>query len=157
MSEKISRGIFIGEFFMIVLPLSLLLLLATILQLPNTFEFFTWYNFANSFFALAACAAVASGILISRIFIRYGSAELRNIRPILWLVSLAGVVLALAAAASKLLPPSPEYSPEDMFRDDFELFVLGLPMFIPFLHLLLERFVRRTERISANSKSVSTT
>jgi hypothetical protein len=155
MSEKMSRAILIGELFVIVLPLSVLLLFATIVQVPNSIEFLTWYNIANSFFGLAACAAVTAGILISRVFIRQGSAGLRNLRPTLWILSLVGAILALAAMVSKLLPPSPEYSPEAMFRADFELFVLGLPMFIPLSHLILERFRGKKEKLSTDSKPLS--
>ena len=157
MSEKISRGILIGELFIIVLPLSVLLLFATIVQVPNTIEFFTWYNIANSFFGIAACAALTAGILIARVFIRHGSAELQNLKPTLWILSLLGAVLTLAATVSRFLPPSPEYSPEAMFRADFELFVLGLPMFIPLSHLILERFRGRKEAIPADAKSNPTT
>jgi hypothetical protein len=155
MSEKISRGILIGELFIIVLPLSVLLLFATIVQVPNAIEFFTWYNIVNSVFALIACGAVASGILISRVFLKHGSSGLQTIKRIWWAFSFAGVMLALAAIASRLLPPSPEYSPEAMFRADFELFVLGLPMFLPLSHLILERSRGRRKKISADSKPLS--
>jgi len=155
MSEKISRGIFIGELLIIALPLSLLLLIATIFQVINTIEFLWWYNILNSLFAMVGCVAVSTGLLISRTFVKQGSLELHNLKPILWVFSFLGVALSLAASISKLLPPSPEYSTEEMFRNDFELFRLGLPMLIPLIHLILERLIRKNGKTSADSKMLS--
>ena len=155
MSEKISRRLFIGELFIIILPLSLFLFVATLIQIVSTIEYFRWHNIANALFALIACAAVTSGLLISRVFIKRGSSELQNLKPILWVFSFLGVILSLASGISKLLPPSPEYSPEEMFRNNFELFVLGLPMFIPLFHLVLEKFLRKNSKTSTDSKVLS--
>ena len=155
MSEKISRRIFIGELLIIVLPLSLLLLIATPLQVVNTIEFFRWYHILNSLFAVAACVAVSAGLLISRTFVKEGSSELHNFKPVLWIFSFFGVALSLAAGISTLLPASPEYSAEEMFRNDFELFILGFPMLIPLIHLILERFLRKDIKTSMDSKMVS--
>jgi hypothetical protein len=143
MSEKISQRIFILELIFIVFPLSLLLLFATLYVFYWTTEFFVWDNIANSLFALIACVSALSGLLIARAFIKHGSSELHNLRSIFWVFSFLGVALPIAAMVSQLLPPSPEYSVEEMFRNDFEYFVLGFPMVIPLVHLTLERYLRK--------------
>lgn len=151
MSEKLSRGIFIVELIIFVLPVAAVLLAATVLQVIATVEFFEWYNIFDAVLIAIADAATFSGLYISRVFLRHGSAGLQNIRPVWWILSLLGVILFLAAAISKLLPPAPAYSVEEMLRYDLELSLLGLPLMIPLIHLLLERFVRRSEDVSVAS------
>ncbi len=143
MSVKASRLIFIIEYIIIVVPLSLLLLVATIMKTTITIGFFNWYNITNTLFALIACAAVLSGIGIGGTFIKQGYSEIHNSKPILWVFVFLGATLSLAAGISIILPPSPEYSVQEMFRNDFELFILGFPMIIPLAHLILERFLRK--------------
>lgn len=149
MPEKISRRIYIAELIVIVLPSSLILLYATLFQISLAIQYFPWSfwgYFANSIFALLACTAVASGLLISRTFVKQGSSELHNLNPKLWFVSFLGVVLPVAAWASKSLPLSPPYSEMEDFREVFELFTIGTPMIIPFIHLILESFAGKGEQ-----------
>jgi len=144
MSEKISRRIYIIELIIIVLPSSLILLYATLFQISLVFQYFPWsfgVNFANSIMALLACSAVVSGLLISRVFVQYGSSEIQKVNPKLWFFSFTGALLPVAAWISKNLPLSPQYSEMKDFRDIFELFVFGTPMIIPLIHLVLESFV----------------
>ena len=151
MSEKLSRGLFIVELILLVLPLAALLLAATVLQLITTMEYFEWYNLADTVLVSLAAVATFSGLYISRVFLRHGSAGLQNVKPVWWILSFLGLGLVLAAGISKLLPPAPEYSVEAIFRHDLELFLFGSPLMIPLIHLLLERFVRRSEYTSTTS------
>jgi hypothetical protein len=143
MSEKISLRIFIVELILFAFPISLLLIFATIYQIMLTIDFFRLYNVANSLLALIACLAFSSGLQISETFIRKGSAELKKLKPNLWVSSLIGIVLLVAAGISILLHPSPEHSALAKFRNNFEYFFSGFPVFIPLLHLILERYFRK--------------
>jgi hypothetical protein len=148
MSEKISKRILIGELVIIVLPSSLLLLFATIYQISltiNPFPWFLWdwYNFANTLFALLACTALVSGLIISQKFLRHGKAGLDTVETKWWIFSVLGAVLAITSAVVALLPSPPEYSAEENFRQAFDSFRLGILIFIPFTHLLLEKYLRK--------------
>ena len=57
--------------------------------------------------------------------------------------SFVGIIIPIASLISMLLPPSPPYSEMDMFREDFHTFILGFPIFIPYIHLILERLLRK--------------
>ena len=148
MSEKISQRILIGELIIIVLPSSLLLLIATILQIsltidPFPWSLYGWYDLANLIFAFLACLALTSGIIVSLKFLRKGQVGLKNVETKWWIFSFLGGILAAISLFVSLLPPSPEYSAEESFREIFHSFSLGLPLFIPFTHLLLEKYLRK--------------
>jgi hypothetical protein len=149
MSQKISRSIFIAELIIIVLPSALILLIATFVQTSSTFNSFPWatpwarYDFANTAFALLACTALASGLVLSKRFLDQGRKGLDRLEKRWWLFSFAGGVLIISSAAVSSLPPAPEYSPAASFRDTFDYFRLGIPIFIPFTHLILEKYFRK--------------
>jgi len=149
MTEKISKRILIGELIVIVLPSLLLLLIATISQFSSTFDFSPtlslWYlyDLANNLFALLACTSLISGIILSLRFLRQGKAGLDTAETKWWIFSSLGGVLAITSAIVSLLPPPPEYSAEESFRRTFDLFRLGIPIFIPFTHLILEKYLRK--------------
>ena len=143
MSEKISKRIFIGELVVIVLPLSLLLLIATSQKTYSTIVYSLKHNIAITIIALASCIALLSGLMISKAFLNYGSSGLHELKPYQWILSFVGVIIPIASLISMLLPPSPPYSSMGMFRDDFHTFILGFPIFIPYIHLILERLLRK--------------
>lgn len=148
MSGKISKRILVGELIVIVLPSSLILLAFTISQIstaipPFPWSLWDWYSFGSFMIYLLACAAIISGLFISRIFIKQESSGLHNVNSRLWLVSLTGVLLVIAAWISKLSPPAQEYSAEELFRFNIEIFIFATPTLIPLLHLILERFLRK--------------
>lgn len=151
MSEKISKRILIGELIVIVLPSSLLLLIATTTQFSSTFDFSPslsiWYlyDLANNLFALLACTSLISGLILSTRFLRQGKAGLDASETKWWNFSIFGGVLAITSAIVSSLPPPPEYSAEESFRRTFDLFRLGIPIFIPFTHLILEKYLRKTD------------
>ena len=143
MPEKISKRIFIGELVVIVLPLSLLLLIATSLQIYSTIVYSLKHNIAITVIALVSCIALLSGLMISKTFLNYGSSGLHGLKPYQWMLSFVGIIIPIASLISMLLPPSPPYSEMDMFREDFHTFILGFPIFIPYIHLILERLLRK--------------
>ena len=147
MSEKISKRIFIGELVVIVLPLSLLLLIATSLQTYSTIVSSLKNNIAITVLALVSCIALLSGLMISKTFLNYGSSGLHELKPYQWILSFVGIIIPIASLISMLLPPSPPYSEMDMFREDFHTFILGFPIFIPYIHLILERLLRKNMSI----------
>jgi hypothetical protein len=128
-----------------------LLFLATVLQVITTIEYFEWYNILDTVLASIASTATISGLYISRVFVRHGPAGLQNVKLVWWLLSLMGVLLVVAAGISKLLPPAPPYSVEETIRYDLELFLFGLPIVIPLLHLFSVRFIRRSDEGSVSS------
>lgn len=143
MSEKISKGIFIAEYLIIILPLAMVLLLATLIQSYLMFEYFSWSNSSLTFFAYLACMTIIAGYVIANNFILHGTRGLHTVKTKWWTMSFIGVTLVLVAGISKFIPASPEYSFSAIFRDDFELFSSGFPIFIPFAHLLLEKYLRK--------------
>ena len=143
MPEKISKRIFIGELVVIVLPLSLLLLIATSLQIYSTIVYSLKHNIAITVIALVSCVALLSGLMISKTFLKYGSSGLHELKPYQWILSFVGIIIPIASLISMLLSPSIPYSEMDMFRDDFQYFILGFPIYIPYIHLILERLLRK--------------
>ena len=143
MSEKISKRIFIGELVVIVLPLSLLLLIATSHQTYSTIVYSLKHNIAITIIALVSCIALLSGLMISKTFLNYGSSGLHELKPYQWILSFVGIIIPIASLISMLLPPSLPYSSMGMFRDDFHTFILGFPICIPYIHLILERLLRK--------------
>lgn len=144
MSEKISKRILFGELVVIVLPSSILLLIATVYEISFVINYFLWSDIAITLCALVAWAAIVSGMILTRSFLTQGILALQNQKPILWILSSIGLILPTAAWVSSALPPPPEYSQEEMFRDNLEMFILGFPMFIPYVHLILEKLLRNS-------------
>ena len=107
MPEKISKRIFIGELVVIVLPLSLLLLIATSLQTYSTIVSSLKNNIAITVLALVSCIALLSGLMISKTFLNYGSSGLHELKPYQWMLSIVGIIIPIASLISMLLPPSP--------------------------------------------------
>lgn len=143
MSEKASKTLFIVEYIIIMLPLAMVLLLATLAQLFSVFSYHSWIDLVILFCALLACVALTSGYIVSNNFILHGTMGLRTVKPRWWKLSFIGVALTIAAGISKLLPVAPEYSSATMFRHNFELFIFGSPFFMPLTHLLIEKYLRK--------------
>lgn len=147
MAEKISQKILLGELVVIVLPCSILLLLAIWYEFPIVIYSFLWSDIAIILVAVVALIAIISGLILSRSFITKGITGLRNQKPILWVLSSIALLLLIAAVTSRFLSPSPEYSQEEMFRDNLEYFILGSPILIPFAHLIFERLLRKPMQV----------
>ena len=148
MSERISQRILIGELVVIVLPLSLLLLIATIVQTSATIKYFSLslyslYDFFNIIFALIACISLISGYVISQRFLRQGKAGLDLIESKWWVIAILGAILAIASGIISLLPHPPQHTAIEVFREAFDLFRLGIPILIPLTHILLEKLLRK--------------
>ncbi len=155
MSEKISQRILIGELIIIVLPLSLVLFFYTFLLIFSRLSNFQWsfivdwnlsylFDMILSLFALLACVSIVAGLVISQKFLRYGKAGLDTIGIIWWILSFLGATIAISAKIVPLLPPSPERSPMYWFRIEFEVFEYGIPVLMPLIHLLDEKYFRKT-------------
>ena len=148
MSERISQRILIGELVVIVLPLSLLLLIATIVQTSATIKYFSLslyslYDFFNIIFALIACISLISGYVISQRFLRQGKAGLDLVEAKWWAFAILGAILTIASGFISLLPHPPQYTAIEVFREAFDLFRLGIPILIPLTHILLEKQLRK--------------
>ena len=143
MSEKTSRIIFVGELIVIVLPLFILLSIATIIQIYTTLAYFMSHHLVLSLIAGASYVALLSGVVISITFLQQGTTGLHHVKTHLWWFAFLGVAIALTSWVSMQFPPSLPYSTMAMFRDEFKLFTLGLPIIVPLIHLLLERYFRK--------------
>lgn len=143
MPDRISRIVLRIETIVIALPLSILLFIAASYELYWTFRYFLWPNVLNAIFGILASVATISGYVLINRFLKFGATGLQTIKRNWWIFAFFGVVLSIASGISLMLPPSAEYSIIKMFRDDFERFVLGVPLWIPLTHLVLERNFRK--------------
>ena len=148
MSEKMSRIIFVGELILIVLPLFISLSIGTIFQIYTTVVYFMSHQLALVIIAIMSFAASLSGLVISVAFLQQRSTGLRQLKPHLWWLAFLGALIAIVAWVSMQLSPSQPYSTMAMFRDEFKFFALGLPIIIPFIHLLLEKYLRQETQTS---------
>lgn len=159
MSEKTSQRILIGELIIIVLPLSLILFFYTFFFIYSRISKFQWsfivdrnlsylFDMILSLFALLACVSVAAGLVISQKFLRNGKAGLDTIGIIWWILAFLGAAIAISAKLVPLLPSSPERSLMYWFRIEFEVFEYGIPVLIPLIHLLVEKYLRKTNGVS---------
>jgi len=159
MSEKTSQRILIGELIIIVLPLSLVLFFYTFIFIYSRISNFQWsfivdrnlthlFDMILPLFALLACVSIAAGLVISQKFLRNGKAGLDTIGIIWWILAFLGAAIAISAKTVPLLPPSPERSPMYWFRIEFEVFKFGIPVLIPLIHVLLEKYFRKNSGVS---------
>jgi hypothetical protein len=142
---NLSRKLLIVEAVLIALPLTVLSFFGVAsISLPGKQDF--WPFGAADFVTLSAQLSVVAGWALLWTAIRDGGERLRSFRP-WWLVASWGVVLVFAAIVSKLLPPSPEYSPAAVFREHLELCILGLPLVAVLTHVWAEARWRRSAGI----------
>lgn len=151
MSEKTSRIILIIEAILIVLPITGLGIYLTVEEIISVFWNQSLLDIALAILALMSTVAIVSGWRLFVAFIRGGARNLQNQHIGWWLALLAGVLVLIGSLISIILPPSPEYSNMWEFRLIFNLFILASPLFIPLIHLALEKFVRKPADMAARS------
>jgi hypothetical protein len=157
MSNRVSGNLLIVEAVIIMLPISALTLLIT----GGFIMFGQWSILGNILAILSALclAAICSGWRLFVAYLHGGVDNLRQQHLVWWAVIAIGMLILLAAWISKILPPSPEFSQWGDFRSLFEAFVFASPILIPLIHLVFERFFRKTmqknsEVISAHSAAI---
>jgi hypothetical protein len=130
---NLSRKLLIVEAVVIAVPFTVLAFFGNAsISFPGSEAF--WPFGAVDLVILSAQLAVVAGWGLLWTAIRDGAPRLRSFGS-WWLVASWGVVLVLAAIVSKLLPPSPEYSPAATFRANLEMCILGLPLVAVLAHL----------------------
>lgn len=145
MSDRVSRNLMIFEAAIIVLPISALAILETGFFVNQSrrllgFDFID----ALSIVSVLSMAAICSGWRLFIAYLRGGVDTLRQQHLGWWALISIGVLILSATWISKVLPPSPEYSFWSDFRLNLEGFSCASPLLIPSVHLVFERFIRRT-------------
>jgi len=143
MSEKTSRLLLILEAVVIVFPLSGLAVIATAIFVLDMFKYQQISVMALGVLAIVSLSAIGSGWRLFIIYLRNGIDGLQS-QPFGWWTAIfLGVLVLIGSFISNVLPPSPEYSRMWSFRLEFNLFVSGWPLLVPFGHLGLERLRRK--------------
>jgi hypothetical protein len=153
MPKTLSRWLLAIELVFIAGPVSVLLLLFACMDAPaQAWRYPDLHHFAVLGLALVALAGLTAGWVLGLSFVARGNDGLRSRHGAWWALASAGGMLALAALASNLAPPSADYSELWWFRQDFGMFALGLLLLLPFLHLGIER-LRGGGRIDAGLRT----
>ncbi|MFZ5856223.1 MAG: hypothetical protein ACOYZ6_05275 [Chloroflexota bacterium] len=159
MSEKISRNIMVGELIFQLLSFAWIAV-ATLQGIIDSYPYFWydiqfpsspyfWDNVLYPVMLVVICIGRISEIILSGVFIFDGARGLQNSKPTLWILSAIGLILFIILSI-----PIP---PDEGFVDYFlplPIIILGtlfsvLVVFIPFVHLILEKqFRKRTSPIS---------
>jgi hypothetical protein len=145
MNEKHSRALLFIEAGVVAAPLTLMLAVGIVFAISNL----PWPSSQEELASMWPEAALVALIVLAgisagagwRLMVCYlaGGVEwLRTQRRIWWVLASIGAFEVLAAVVSRLLPPSVPYSPEALFRDDLEGFLVGAPLLAPLAHLWLE-------------------
>jgi hypothetical protein len=141
-SEETSQNWMTLEILFLMVPICLALALGSgppLGHLTGTFKL----RPLDAVFAGTYLSIVCLWRLVFR-FILGGATGLRALSIIWWCGAGLGGFIALGALVSCLAPASPEYTPWWDFRRTFNLFVIGLPLLAPLLHLAWESFWRRS-------------
>ena len=148
------------ELIVIALQLVLILGYATlaslvfvILYLLEAFSLETFFTLIFLVLLLFLCwSTLTSGIALMVTFIKQGSSGLRKTKPIFWKMTAFGSALTIIGLIVTVIS-SPLSSPEQYYQTgpslefgilDFAgVFIFGLPLLIPYIHLLLEKKLRK--------------
>jgi hypothetical protein len=143
MSDVTSRRFFIVELLLIVAPLSVAFAwLGVGMLIPSVFVAPWSPSGAAGVVAIIAFVALLNGWVLVLSFLRGGAVALAQRGIVWWVLPAVGALILVASLLSILLPPSVEYSPEWQFRQLLELFAVGVPLLLPFGHLVAERRFR---------------
>jgi hypothetical protein len=138
MSERVSKFIVAAEALLLVLPVTLLFLFWA----PDEFLRPLFHGFhMRRIIACLIGVALISGWWLMIAFWRGGSNALRDTHAVVWVAATCGGAAAIVAGVLLLVFQSVE------LLGTFVMFVFGLPLLIPFAHLLIER----QKRASANT------
>ena len=144
MSEHLSQRVVVWEAVLIVAPLSIAFMwLGLGLLVPPLFLTPWGLDSIIGLIALLAFGALISLWVLILSFLRGGSVALKERKHHWWWFPAAAALAVAVSLASVVLPPSPEYSSAWFFRVRLNLFTLGLPLALPFVHLVIERLHRR--------------
>jgi hypothetical protein len=138
---NLSRKLLLAEAVLIALPLTVLLFFSTPTLTFGSEGF--WPFRVGDMVIFSAQLSVVAGWVLLWTGIRDGGDRLRSFGPWWWVASW-GAVLVLAAIMSRLLPPSPAYSPAATFRGQLELCIFGVPFVAILAHLWAEARWRRS-------------
>lgn len=150
MSQKISKGLLVVELIIFYMPVTLLFFIGTFGSIYNTIIFFPWpmdwqkYNLIETLSKIFFCAGLLSVFFASLRFLLEGTQGLFSLETKWWFFSLLSLLLAILSIIVALLPPPPgdTFKP-DYVRAFFQVFKFGVPAFIPFVHVLLEKYLRK--------------
>ena len=133
MSERVSKLILGIEALLLAVPVTFLFLIWFPDELYRSAEY---GGFVNRISAALAGSTLVAGWWLMAIFWHRGSTGLRETYAVAWVVAGCGSVATLLVGAVLWLLPQKE------FRQQFGVLAFGLPLLIPFLHLLIERMRR---------------
>lgn len=137
MNWNIRNIILVVEFGLLVIPISLLFVMGLYGLITTAFIFPSIANIIVTIVGLITSSTiVAMWMLIYKTIIGKNTQIIKE--PYLWSLTLIGVLIAISALTSSYLPSSLYYSVVWDIRQDFELFVIGLPLIIVALHLYYE-------------------
>lgn len=125
------------------LPVAGLSILAVLTIFPVRIAAF-WPWISVELVTVCAAVAVFAGWWLIIKALRGGANALRGTNCAVWIGASFGVLLVLAAVASRVLESSPEYSAMAIFREHLEVCVLGAPLIIMLAHLWAEARFRRS-------------
>lgn len=151
MQEKLSQRIMIGELIVIVLPIFLILTFLTLFLLVSIGDFLMALGLVL-FYLLVPWVTLIPGIILMITFIRRGASGLQNANPHLWRFCVFGGMLVVTGSILiliHLLFPDQAKLFQTQKQSTFGIweylitFIVAMPLLAPFIHLLLERYLRR--------------
>jgi len=148
MSEKISQRIMLVELILIILPSSILSLMIFVFPVDASIDL--WANILVKVVGTVTCVSGISEIILLVDFIFDGAQRLQKTKPTLWIFSSIGLIIAIIGFIS-ILNPAVEFGSTEEYISTFFLFPFfyGLIMFVPYIHLIIEKQFRKTA-ISTN-------
>jgi hypothetical protein len=139
-SRTISRWLLAIELLLIAVPATLLLAVFGLVGvIPEFLRNAHAENSAHAAATIASLAGLASGWILGVSFVVGGRRALAARRSWLWYLAVGGGVVAILGLGARFVPAEP-YTPLHSFLDVFGMFALGLPLWLPLLHLGYERW-----------------